>query len=104
MAQHCSQQGMQFLMAVRGCQTDDDTYTPAVNIGWQQFCMSQNANATMGPTGVMGMNGTIGMGLPGTEAPVNGRARPDNSGSSSSSRVAMVVAGAALAVAAAMGL
>jgi len=103
-AQHCSQQGMQFLMAVRGCPTDDPTYTAAVNIGWQQFCMSQNA--TMGPMGAMGMNGTMGVGLPGTEPLANGRARQTNSGSSSSgsSRMAVAVAAAALAVAAAVGL
>ena len=56
----------------------------------------------MGP---MGMNGTMGVGLPGTEAPVNGRAwQTSGSSSSGNSRVAVIVAAAALAVAAAVGL
>jgi hypothetical protein len=31
-ANHCSQQGMQFLLAVRGCPTDNTIYTPVVPI------------------------------------------------------------------------
>jgi hypothetical protein len=105
MAQHCSQQGMQFLMAVRGCQADDPTYTAVTNINWQQFCMTQQNNATAAG-GMMGMNGTTGLGgvgLPGTVAPVNGGRTAPTSGSGSS-RVGAAVAATVMAVAVAFGL
>jgi hypothetical protein len=60
--EHCSEQGMRFLLAVRGCPQDNPTYTPVVPLNLQ--CRPQQQlgmNKTMG-MGQQGMPGAMGMG------------------------------------------
>eukprot|EP00775_Hariotina_reticulata_P013151 gene13151-13281_t len=61
--QHCSEQGMRFLLAVRGCPQDNPTYTPVVPLNLQCRPQQQQLgmNRTMGMS-QQGMPGTLGMG------------------------------------------
>ena len=62
-AEHCSEQGMQFLLAVRGCPQDNSIYTPVIPLPNLQ-CNALGAgglnNGTAG--GAMGMAGRMGGG------------------------------------------
>lgn len=50
-AQHCSVQGMNFLMAVRGCSSSNTVYTPVKSVPWQNICQRpQPAVATLNAT------------------------------------------------------
>lgn len=60
-AEHCSEQGMQFLLAVRGCAQDNSIYTPVIplNVPCQQMAQQSMAalNGTMGGAGALGRPG-----------------------------------------------
>lgn len=61
-AEHCNDQGMQFLLAVRGCSQDNSIYTPVIplNVQCNQMAAGGLGNGTMG--GGLGMGGAGGMG------------------------------------------
>lgn len=64
-AEHCSEQGMQFLLAVRGCSQDNSVYTPVIPLNVQ--CAQPNQ---LGAAGVM--NGTMGAGAMGAAGGLGG--------------------------------
>ncbi|KAF8059128.1 hypothetical protein HT031_005300 [Scenedesmus sp. PABB004] len=64
--EHCNAQGMQFLLAVRGCPQDNPTYTPVIPLNVQ--CAAPAAAGLNATAGGLGGGGLLG-GLPGTVAP-----------------------------------
>lgn len=97
-AEHCSEQGMQFLLAVRGCSQDNSIYTPVIPLNVQ--CTQPNqlsgpgTNSTMGAGG-LGAGG-LGSGLSGlTDAPQQGQRRRSSASAASGGFLAAAAAAVA---------
>lgn len=106
-AEHCSNQGMQFLLAVRGCNQDNAVYTPVIPLNVQ--CTQPNQlgaglnNGTMGAGGAgAGGMGALG-GLSGlTDAPAGQQGQRRRSSATSAAGGGFLAAAAAALAAAAL--
>lgn len=103
-AEHCSDQGMQFLLAVRGCSQDNSVYTPVIPLNVQ--CTQPNQlgaglnngimGAGAGAAGAGGMGGLSGLsGL--TDAPAGQQGQRRRSSASSAAGGFMAATAAVLA-------
>jgi hypothetical protein len=105
-AEHCSQQGMQFLLAVRGCSQDNAVYTPVIPLNVQCNQMAQQgpgAAAAGAGAGALGGNALGLSALPGlSDAPAaqdkaSQRRRGNSASAASGSFLAAAAAGLAAA-------
>jgi hypothetical protein len=99
MGQQCVQ-GMQFLLAIRGCGRDNPTYSPREQIAYQQACAPPPGTVNPGAAGGVGVGGlNATSALAGVSAPAAGTPPPRSSGGVAGVAAASVVAAAAAAAA-----
>jgi hypothetical protein len=94
--EHCATNGMQFLLAVRGCPQDSPTYTPVTPINVQ--CQGQ-----LGQQGLAGAAGVLNSTLPGAMGAASptqaARARNSAGAGRAAGVLAAAIGGAAAAAA-----
>lgn len=107
-AEHCSEQGMQFLLAVRGCSQDNAVYTPVIPLNVQCNQLAQQgpglgAGAGAAGAGALGGNALGLSALPGlSDAPkaqdkADKRRKGNSAAAASGSFLAAAAAGLAAA-------
>jgi len=105
-AEHCNDQGMQFLLAVRGCSQDNSIYTPVIPLNVQCNQMAAGGRGMGGAgAGGMGTGSALGSasGLAGlTDAPQAPAKRKNSAGAAPGSVLAAAAAALAGVAAAAL--